>query len=90
MAHRSLLLILLAPCGTALLAPPGGPLVTHSSGNHAQALALAAKATGREAHIVMPSNAPAVKVAAVRGYVVTHCCLAVWHSLYDYCVALTV
>ncbi|MEM9594220.1 MAG: pyridoxal-phosphate dependent enzyme [Acidobacteriota bacterium] len=43
-------------------------VVTHSSGNHAQALALAAKLHGIPAHIVMPENAPAVKVAAVRGY----------------------
>ncbi len=41
---------------------------THSSGNHAQALAYAAKATGRKAHIVMPENAPKVKVEAVKGY----------------------
>ena len=41
---------------------------THSSGNHAQALALAAKMRGIPAHIVMPSTAPSVKVAAVRGY----------------------
>ena len=45
-----------------------GPLVTHSSGNHAQALALAAKQAGMVAHIVMPSNAPSVKVDAVREY----------------------
>ncbi len=43
-------------------------VVTHSSGNHAQALALAAQMKGTQAHIVMPENAPAVKVAAVRGY----------------------
>lgn len=41
---------------------------THSSGNHAQALALAAQNQGIDAHIVMPDNAPAVKVNAVRGY----------------------
>lgn len=41
---------------------------THSSGNHAQALALAAKLRGIPAYIVMPSNAPAVKKAAVAGY----------------------
>ena len=50
----------------ALQAPPNAPLVTHSSGNHAQALALAARSTGREAHVVMPRTAPAVKRAAVR------------------------
>lgn len=41
---------------------------THSSGNHAQALALAAKLRGVPAYIVMPSNAPDVKKAAVAGY----------------------
>jgi threonine dehydratase len=41
---------------------------THSSGNHAAALALAAKMRGIQAHIVMPSNAPAVKKIAVAGY----------------------
>lgn len=45
-----------------------GPVVTHSSGNHAQAVALAAQMAGLEAHIVMPSNAPAVKRRAVEGY----------------------
>jgi threonine dehydratase len=43
-------------------------VVTHSSGNHAQALALAAKIKGLKAHIVMPNNAPAVKKAAVKDY----------------------
>ena len=41
---------------------------THSSGNHAQALALAAKIRGMKAFIVMPENAPDVKVNAVRDY----------------------
>jgi len=41
---------------------------THSSGNHAQAVALAARIRGIDAHIVMPKNAPAVKVAAVKDY----------------------
>jgi len=41
---------------------------THSSGNHAQAIALAAQKRGIRAFIVMPENAPAVKVAAVKGY----------------------
>src|SRR6188474_3910920 len=41
---------------------------THSSGNHAQALALAARLRGIPAFIVMPNNAPAVKKAAVAGY----------------------
>ena len=41
---------------------------THSSGNHAQALALAARLRGIPAYIVMPKNAPIVKKAAVAGY----------------------
>lgn len=41
---------------------------THSSGNHAQALALAAKMRGIPAYIVMPNNAPVVKKNAVAGY----------------------
>src|SRR5713101_4880919 len=43
-------------------------VVTHSSGNHAQALALAAKLRGIPAHVVMPSNASPVKRRAVEGY----------------------
>jgi threonine dehydratase/serine racemase len=43
-------------------------VATHSSGNHAQALALAAKLRGIAAHIVMPSTASAVKRRAVEGY----------------------
>ena len=43
-------------------------VVTHSSGNHAQAVALAAAQRGIPAHIVMPDNAPAVKRAAVEAY----------------------
>src|SRR5690606_19296582 len=43
-------------------------VVTHSSGNHAQALALAARQRGIPAHVVMPSDAPAVKRLAVEGY----------------------
>jgi threonine dehydratase len=43
-------------------------VATHSSGNHAQALALAARLRGIPAHIVMPESSPKVKVAAVRGY----------------------
>src|SRR5512145_2639747 len=41
---------------------------THSSGNHAQALALAASIRGIPAYIAMPDTAPAVKKAAVAGY----------------------
>ena len=43
-------------------------LATHSSGNHAQAIAFAARQLGTKAYIVMPGNSPAVKVAAVKGY----------------------
>ncbi len=43
-------------------------VATHSSGNHAQALALAAQMRGIPAYIVMPENAPAIKKAAVAGY----------------------
>lgn len=43
-------------------------VATHSSGNHAQALALAAKIRGINAYVVMPENAPKVKVEAVRNY----------------------
>lgn len=43
-------------------------IATHSSGNHAQAIALAAKEVGAKAYIVMPENSPKVKVDAVRGY----------------------
>ena len=43
-------------------------VVTHSSGNHAQALALAAKLRGIRAWIVMPSNATPAKRLAVEGY----------------------
>ena len=50
-------------------------VATHSSGNHAQALALAAHIRGVPAYIVMPENAPAVKKAAVAGYEgqITYC-----------------
>lgn len=43
-------------------------VATHSSGNHAQAIALAAKQVGAKAYIVMPSSAPGIKKAAVKGY----------------------
>ena len=43
-------------------------VVTHSSGNFAQALALAAKSLGIKAFIVMPKTAPQVKKDAVKGY----------------------
>jgi len=43
-------------------------VATHSSGNHAAALALAAKMRGVAAHIVMPDNSPEIKKKAVAGY----------------------
>ncbi|MBL0134399.1 MAG: pyridoxal-phosphate dependent enzyme [Chitinophagaceae bacterium] len=43
-------------------------IATHSSGNHAQAIAFAARQTGVKAYIVMPDNSPSVKVNAVKGY----------------------
>lgn len=56
----------------AVLSLPASSLAkgvaTHSSGNHAQALAYAARHVGARAYIVMPDNSPKVKVAAVRGY----------------------
>jgi len=50
----------------ALDDPPA--VATHSSGNHAQAVALAAKIRGIPAHVVMPIDAPRAKRAAVEGY----------------------
>ena len=56
----------------ALLSLPeaarGKGVVTHSSGNHAQAVALAAKLCHVPAYIVMPKTAPEVKKKAVAGY----------------------
>jgi threonine dehydratase len=54
----------------AQLAPDVGRrgVVTHSSGNHAQALALAARVHNLPAHVVMPSNASPVKQRAVQEY----------------------
>ena len=49
-------------------AAAAGGVVTHSSGNHAQALALAAKMRGIPAHVVMPSISAEIKKVAVRGY----------------------
>ncbi|HRU56494.1 MAG TPA: pyridoxal-phosphate dependent enzyme, partial [Bacteroidales bacterium] len=43
-------------------------VITHSSGNHAAALALAAKMAGMKAYVVMPRTAPSVKINAVRDY----------------------
>ncbi|GAB3170856.1 threonine ammonia-lyase [Telluribacter humicola] len=43
-------------------------ITTHSSGNHAQAIAYAARQVGAKAYIVMPDNSPKVKINAVLGY----------------------
>ncbi|HEY4375460.1 MAG TPA: threo-3-hydroxy-L-aspartate ammonia-lyase [Burkholderiales bacterium] len=43
-------------------------VLAFSSGNHAQAIALSARLAGVKAVIVMPSDAPALKLAATRGY----------------------
>jgi threonine dehydratase len=56
----------------AVLSLPAGELrhgvATHSSGNHAQAIAYAAREVGTPAYIVMPRNAPEIKKKAVAGY----------------------
>lgn len=46
----------------------GRGVCTHSSGNHAQALARAARLRNARAYIVMPETSPAVKVAGVKSY----------------------
>ena len=43
-------------------------VATHSSGNHAQALSLAARMRGIRAHIVMPTTSPKIKIEAVKSY----------------------
>src|SRR5215212_2311471 len=43
-------------------------VVTHSSGNHGAALAYAASRRGIAAHVVMPDNAPKIKIANVEGF----------------------
>ncbi|MEM8850337.1 MAG: threonine/serine dehydratase [Pseudomonadota bacterium] len=45
-----------------------GDVVAFSSGNHAQGVALAAKLLGKRATIIMPSDAPAIKIANTRAY----------------------
>lgn len=42
--------------------------MTHSSGNHGGALALAAKMRGIPAHVVVPENTPQCKIDAITGY----------------------
>ena len=48
--------------------PTGANVVAYSSGNHAQAVALASQLLGAHATILMPEDAPAGKLAATRGY----------------------
>lgn len=58
-------------CNAVLQLPADRALhgvATHSSGNHAQALALAARLRGIPAHIVIPTNAPGIKRRAVEEY----------------------
>lgn len=58
-------------CNAVFSLPDGDAqkgVATHSSGNHGQALALAARMRGIPAHIVMPENSPKIKIAAVKGY----------------------
>jgi len=49
-------------------AQASGGVVTHSSGNHATCLSLAAKLRGIPAHIVVPRNAPLIKQRAIAAY----------------------
>ncbi|KDQ58521.1 hypothetical protein JAAARDRAFT_34334 [Jaapia argillacea MUCL 33604] len=64
----------LAPPGTTLAVSRLSPselskgVITHSSGNHAQALAIAARSKGVKAYIVMPENSPLPKKRATEGY----------------------
>lgn len=44
------------------------PIITHSSGNHGQAIALASRVFKREAYIVVPCNAPVTKISAMKSY----------------------
>jgi threonine dehydratase len=48
--------------------PTGTPVLAYSSGNHAQAVALAARLLGSQATILMPHDAPQSKLDATRGY----------------------
>lgn len=62
-ARGALNTVLLLDQPTAVLG-----VITHSSGNHGQALAFAAAVRGIPCHVVMPDDAPGVKADAVRGY----------------------
>ncbi len=50
------------------LTQPGQPVIAFSSGNHAQAVALAALLSGRKATIIMPADAPQAKIDGTRAY----------------------
>ncbi len=65
-------------------------VLAYSSGNHAQAVALAARELGIHAVIVMPEDAPAVKLVATRGYgaeVITYDRLKVDREAFSYSIA---
>lgn len=56
-------------CNALLSLPPEAKsVIAFSSGNHAQAVALVARLTGREATIIMPEDAPQMKIEATRSY----------------------
>lgn len=56
-------------CNALLKLPPEvKSVIAFSSGNHAQAVALVARLTGREATIIMPEDAPKMKIEATRSY----------------------
>ena len=59
--------ILSQACVIPALCPSQG-VVTHSSGNHGQAVALAARLNGVAAHVVVPRTTPQCKVDAIQGY----------------------
>ena len=64
-------------------------VVTHSSGNHAQALAWAARERDVPAHIVMPTNAPEIKRRAVKGYGgIVHDCKPTLESRLGICATI--
>ena len=62
-------------CGRCRRSDAARGVVTHSSGNHGAALALAARTRGIPCHVVVPENAVAAKLAAIRAYGATlHAC----------------
>jgi threonine dehydratase len=54
--------------GEVVALPHGAGVVTHSSGNHGQALAAACAASGVRCVVVVPEGSPAVKANAARDY----------------------